>query len=39
MLSQKTIDIVKSTVPVLEEYGTTITKHSIRICLQHIQNY
>ena len=26
MLSQKTIDIVKSTVPVLEEYGTTITK-------------
>jgi nitric oxide dioxygenase len=26
MLSQQTIDIVKSTVPVLEEYGTTITK-------------
>lgn len=26
MLSQQTIDIVKSTVPVLEEYGTAITK-------------
>lgn len=26
MLSQQTINIVKSTVPVLEEYGTTITK-------------
>lgn len=27
MLSQKNIDIVKSTVPVLEKYGVTITKH------------
>ncbi|HWL25758.1 MAG TPA: bacitracin resistance protein BacA, partial [Ureibacillus sp.] len=26
MLSQKTIDIVKSTVPVLEIHGETITK-------------
>lgn len=27
MLSQKTIDIVKSTVPVLEKHGVDITKH------------
>lgn len=27
MLSQKNIDIVKSTVPVLEKYGVTITRH------------
>lgn len=27
MLSQKTIDIIKSTVPVLEKYGVEITKH------------
>lgn len=27
MLSQKTIEIVKSTVPVLEKHGTDITKH------------
>ncbi|WP_281868969.1 NO-inducible flavohemoprotein [Brevibacillus parabrevis] len=27
MLNQKTIDIIKSTVPVLEVHGTTITKH------------
>ena len=39
MLSQQTIDIVKSTVPVLEEHGTTLLKHFIRICLMHIQNY
>lgn len=27
MLQQKTIDIIKSTVPVLEKYGVDITKH------------
>ncbi|RKJ45378.1 nitric oxide dioxygenase, partial [Butyricicoccus sp. 1XD8-22] len=26
MLSQQTIDIIKSTVPVLEQHGVTITK-------------
>lgn len=27
MLSEKTIEIVKSTVPVLEKHGEDITKH------------
>ncbi|WP_243297738.1 NO-inducible flavohemoprotein [Bacillus litorisediminis] len=35
MLSQKTIDIVKSTVPVLEEYGTKITKRFYQMMFEN----
>lgn len=37
MLSQKTIEIVKSTVPVLKEHGLEITKLSTKQCLRIIQ--
>ena len=33
MLDQKTIEIVKSTVPALKEHGVEITKTFIKICL------
>ncbi|MET3697070.1 nitric oxide dioxygenase [Bacillus oleivorans] len=35
MLSQKTIDIVKSTVPVLEEHGTKITKRFYQMMFEN----
>lgn len=35
MLSQKTMDIVKSTVPLLEERGVEITKHFYKILFEN----
>lgn len=35
MLDQKTIDIVKSTVPVLQERGVEITKHFYKIMFEN----
>lgn len=39
MLSQHTIDIVKSTVPVLEVHGVAITTTFYRNLLKLIQSY
>lgn len=35
MLSQKTIDIVKSTAPILDEHGETLTKHFYKRMFTH----
>jgi nitric oxide dioxygenase len=35
MLSQQTIDIVKSTVPILDEHGETLTKHFYKRMFTH----
>jgi nitric oxide dioxygenase len=35
MLSEKTIEIIKSTVPVLEQYGEQITKHFYQMMLSN----
>tara|TARA_B100000686_G_scaffold200187_3_gene207085 strand:+ start:2137 stop:3369 length:1233 start_codon:yes stop_codon:yes gene_type:complete len=35
MLSQKTIDIVKSTAPILQEHGETLTKHFYKRMFSH----
>lgn len=35
MLSRKTIDIVKSTAPVLQEHGETLTKHFYKRMFSH----
>jgi nitric oxide dioxygenase len=35
MLSQRTIDIVKATAPVLEEHGETLTQHFYKRMFSH----
>ena len=35
MLSQRTIDIVKATAPVLEEHGETLTQHFYKRMFAH----
>ncbi len=35
MLSQQTIDIVKSTAPILNEHGETLTKHFYKRMFSH----
>ena len=35
MLSQRTIDIVKATAPVLEEHGETLTEHFYKRMFAH----
>lgn len=35
MLSQQTIDIVKSTAPILDEHGETLTKHFYKRMFEH----
>lgn len=38
MLDQKTIDIIKSTVPVLKTHGVEITTTFIKICLKILKS-